>query len=272
MNSSKDFTRGVFYSKKSEQNYTLTRHEPSLSLSQIVETFWNVEWALRSGQSHDQRNIPDPCINMVFDTQGARVVGAVTRTFSVRLSGEGKIFGVKFYPGGFYALTRKSVSVFSNQERSINEFFASFEHDLVLELNNTDDALTKVHCIERFMQPLIPASIDSVIKLTKIIKGIEDDSSILTVEQVSELHGVSIRTLQRLFREQVGVSPKWVIRKYRMREVLSLLEQGETNWQDISNGLGYFDQSHFIRDFKALIGITPTAYINNLRDIGRSSF
>lgn len=49
-----------------------------------------------------------------------------------------------------------------------------------------------------------------------------------------------------------------------MREVLSRLEEGESDWQKLILQLGYCDQAHFIKDFKSLIGVTPTDYVTNL--------
>src|SRR5947207_836012 len=63
------------------------------------------------------------------------------------------------------------------------------------------------------------------------------------------------RTLQRLFSQYVGVSPKWVIKRYRLHEVAARLAEGEViDSAEIALELGYFDQAHFIKDFKAIVG------------------
>ena len=69
------------------------------------------------------------------------------------------------------------------------------------------------------------------------------------------------RTLQRLFARYVGVSPKWVLRRYRLHEAAAALAREQDRpWAEVAAELGYFDQSHFIRDFTAAIGLTPVAY------------
>ena len=73
--------------------------------------------------------------------------------------------------------------------------------------------------------------------------------------------GLRPRALQRLFHEFVGISPKWVIRRYRMHELVELLNAGQSvDWPALALDLGYFDQSHLIRDFRRLTVHTPERY------------
>jgi transcriptional regulator GlxA family with amidase domain len=70
-----------------------------------------------------------------------------------------------------------------------------------------------------------------------------------------------VRTLQRLFAEHVGPGPKWVIRRYRLQEVVGRLEAGgPVDWADLAATLGYADQAHLSRDFADLFGEPPTRY------------
>jgi AraC-like DNA-binding protein len=88
------------------------------------------------------------------------------------------------------------------------------------------------------------------------------NAKLLTVTQVAQTVGVSPRSLQRLFRTYVGVSPKWLIRRYRLQEAAARAEAGETqNWSALALSLGYFDQAHFVNDFKRMIGLPPGEYM-----------
>jgi AraC-like DNA-binding protein len=78
---------------------------------------------------------------------------------------------------------------------------------------------------------------------------------------VARRFGLGPRSLQRLFREHVGVSPKWVIKRFRLHEALEQVSAGaDVDWTQLALDLGYFDQAHFIRDFKAIVGEPPTGY------------
>jgi AraC-like DNA-binding protein len=81
------------------------------------------------------------------------------------------------------------------------------------------------------------------------------------VAELAARHGVSQRTLQRLFRDHVGVGPKWVLKRYRMHEAAERIAAGEADdLGRLALDLGYFDQAHFTRDFGAQIGRSPAAY------------
>jgi AraC-like DNA-binding protein len=100
----------------------------------------------------------------------------------------------------------------------------------------------------------------------RIVAALLHDRTIARVDDVTEMFGVTPRTLQRLFQRYVGVSPKWVLRRYRLHEAAAgLAREQHRPWADVAAELGYFDQSHFIRDFTAAIGMTPVAYARACR-------
>src|SRR6266699_434040 len=73
--------------------------------------------------------------------------------------------------------------------------------------------------------------------------------------------GMTARTLQRLFADYVGVSPKWVMRRARLHEAAERADSGEpVDWAELAADLGYADQAHLTRDFTVTIGVPPTRY------------
>ena len=86
------------------------------------------------------------------------------------------------------------------------------------------------------------------------------DPAITRVEHLCALAGCSKRTLQRLFREYVGVTPKWVLQRIRLHEAAERMADGEGDWAGMAIDLGYFDQAHFIKAFKAVVGRSPADY------------
>jgi transcriptional regulator GlxA family with amidase domain len=86
------------------------------------------------------------------------------------------------------------------------------------------------------------------------------------VDQVASLGGLSVRSLQRLFAAYVGVSPKAVLARYRLQDAAAAIDAGEVDdLADLAASLGWFDQAHFSRDFRAVVGVTPSSYLQRAR-------
>jgi AraC-like DNA-binding protein len=99
------------------------------------------------------------------------------------------------------------------------------------------------------------------VAVSRIVHALLYDRSINRVDDVTARFGLSARSLQRLFQRYVGVSPKWVLQRYRLHEAAARLAEGTSGtWAEVAVELGYCDQSHFIRDFTRAVGMTPVAY------------
>ncbi|NNC45774.1 MAG: AraC family transcriptional regulator, partial [Winogradskyella sp.] len=73
---------------------------------------------------------------------------------------------------------------------------------------------------------------------------------------------ISKRQLEREFKEKIGISPKHYLRITRINEVIRLLNEKQVfDLTSITYHCGYFDQSHFIKDFKRITGQKPTIFI-----------
>ena len=76
--------------------------------------------------------------------------------------------------------------------------------------------------------------------------------------------GVGARSLQRLFTRHAGVSPTWVLRRYRLLEAAEAVRDGEeVVWSDVAAALGYADQAHFTHDFRTVTGMTPGEFLRD---------
>lgn len=89
----------------------------------------------------------------------------------------------------------------------------------------------------------------------------KDDRSLLRVDELARRAAMSARHLERRFKDQVGVGPKWVIRRYRLFEAAErALGETDVSWSRLAADLGYSDQAHLTRDFRSMFGMTPRRY------------
>ena len=115
--------------------------------------------------------------------------------------------------------------------------------------------------MEEFLRARLPAPDPQLDVLAAIVRTMLEDPGVVRVDELAARHAMSPRTLQRLFRRYVGVSPKWVLQRYRLHEAAERIAEGrDGDWAATALDLGYFDQAHFIRDFKALVGASPAQY------------
>jgi methylphosphotriester-DNA--protein-cysteine methyltransferase len=91
----------------------------------------------------------------------------------------------------------------------------------------------------------------------------------LNIKGLAARIGLSQRQLLRHFDERVGLAPKTLARVFRFQRVVERLDkERRAHWADIAVDAGYYDQSHFVRDFRQFTGLNPSRYLLDRRDYG----
>ena len=255
--------RGLLHSKSGRENFLLSRYLPSEDLQFFVEHFWSVQWNVPKPQT--QENLPHPSIHLVAENGNSRIVGVVTGKFTRVLEGKGWIFAIKFRPGAFYPFAKFPLSAISDKSLALEAVFGSDGTAYEKEMLLLEDETQKIQCAERFLRERLPDKDENVETINQIIQRVITDRTIVKVEGISELFTINTRTLQRLFNQYVGVGPKWVIKRYRLLEAVEQMNEGApVDWVKLALDLGYFDQAHFIKDFKKLVGKSPEEYAKSV--------
>jgi AraC-like DNA-binding protein len=258
--------RGILESVPAGGRFRHERIGPAPDLEHVVQHFWTVSWDLEGHGPAIRETLPHPVVHLVIGENTSRVAGIAEGRFTRVLMGAGRVFGVKFRPGGFQPFARGPVSRLTGREVPIAEVFGPSGECLEREvLDAGDDTPRRIALAEAFLRERLPPPDPNVVLAGRIVDHAERDRAILKVEDLAEWSGLGTRALQRLFSRYVGVGPKWVIRRYRLHEALELLATGEpVDWPAVGLSLGYFDQAHFINDFKALVGRTPAEYARSV--------
>jgi transcriptional regulator GlxA family with amidase domain len=123
-----------------------------------------------------------------------------------------------------------------------------------------------IEAANALLRTVLPAPDPRVDRIAAILRAVESTPGLTQVEELAATAGISVRSLQQLFSEYVGVSPKWVIRRFRLHEAADRLAQGaDIDLAALAQGLGYFDQAHFTSDFRRLVGKSPGRYREEAR-------
>ncbi len=236
------------------------RLAPPGDLAHLIRHFWIVRWQLRGEAPQRPETLPHPNVHLIFERGCTRVYGIHAGRFTAELQGEGCVFGVKFRAGGFRPFLGRAVSTLRGRSLPATAVFGADVARVEAELlaHSGDESMMAVAV--DFLRARLPPPDPAVAQAATIVEAIEAELGIIRVEHLIDRWGMSTRALQRLFNEYVGVSPKWVINRYRLHEALERAKAQSVNWTDLALELGYFDQAHFIRDFKALVGRPPAAY------------
>lgn len=249
--------RGVLYPKRRSSLGSLARLPPSPDLAPFVAHYWIITWDLRGHPPQTQETLPHPSVHIALEHGRSAIYGIVKGRFTRVIEGKGRVFGIKFRPGGYYPFVKTPIARLTNRVIPLDD--ASLEQRVLAK--RSERAMIDV--AEAYLRGQNPRRDAVAERMGTIVEDIAQDRTITTVEMLARKSEMGVRSLQRLFSRYIGVSPKWVINRHRLHEVVDRLAKGETvDWTRLALDLGYFDQAHFIRDFKSIIGRTPSDYRN----------
>lgn len=263
--------RGILRPTFSQGQFEHHRQLPSAALAGLVEHYWHVRWDLRGLPPQQQATLPHPNVHLVVEQGQARIYGVHHGRFVRELAGLDQVFGIKFKAGGFYPFFRKPVAQLLNQSLDVTACFGADGAELKGQVLAAPNFEAMCATAEAILLRHLPSADAKVARVSILLERIAQDTAIVSVDDVQALSGLNKRGLQRLFQKYVGVGPKWVIQRYRLHEAIAQVQAGKTlGWTDLALELGYFDQAHFVRDFRQLVGMAPGEYEKSLADPQRN--
>src|SRR5215469_7511462 len=261
--------RGVLRPDLAATHFRLDRHPPSDALAPFVDYYWIPRWDLRGKPPYEQTILPHPNVHLVFEASGAGIFGVDRRLFTRTLSGLGVAFGVRFTAGGFRPFWQAPISQLTDRVVPAARLFGPrAERSRQAIMGDAGDTRMIGH-VEELLGSVLPERDPLAGQVAALVARITDDPGLRRVDQLSAESGLTARTLQRLFADYVGVSPKWVMRRARLHEAAERAGSGEpVDWAGLASDLGYADQSHLTRDFTLTIGVPPSRYAATPLSVG----
>ncbi|MCQ9422941.1 helix-turn-helix domain-containing protein [Pseudomonas sp. LJDD11] len=225
--------------------------------------------------------VPDGCVDILFDCDShrptARVCGTPLRAKRVELLNRHRYFGVRFQPGVIPGFVANLTGELAEQEVDLCDVLPCAQQ-LIEQIAQATALGNQADVFSRLAgQSLARRTSGLSGKLVEFIIARRGD---IRVHQLEAMSGYTSRTLQRQFREDTGIAPKTFCRIIRCQAALSsLTADGTLPCSELALELGFTDQSHFMRDFKALVSTTPNdyqrrvtqgAYNGRIRVLGRN--
>lgn len=257
--------RGVLRPSFSQGEFEHHRQLPSAPLAGLIEHYWHVRWDLRGLPAQQQATLPHPNVHLVVEQGCARIYGVHHGRFVRQLQGLDQVFGIKFKAGGFYPFYRQPVADLIDQSLDVATCFGPTGTELTRLVLAASSFDAMCAAAEAFLLHRPPAPDAQVTRVSSLLARIAQDTAIVSVDDVLAISGLNKRGLQRLFQKYVGIGPKWVIQRYRLHEAIAQVQAGKSlSWTALALELGYFDQAHFVRDFRQLVGMAPGEYEKSL--------
>lgn len=246
---------------------------PTSDLADWIKCYWTLE--SEPGEIPERQTIvPDGCMEMIFHygdlyrqyrdehtsiiQPQCFVIGQLTKPLVIEPTGATGIFAIRFQPGGFAPITHMPLHSFHDQAVELTQVFGEAVRETeqnILTATSTEARITEIETF-LFQQLIQPAAIDRLVSST-IDLMLTTNGRLPVTELLTHARG-NRRQLERKFVTHVGLSPKKLSRMIRLQATLRLVLTGQVDDLTSASYAGaYFDQSHFIRDFKELTGLTP---------------
>jgi len=245
------------------------RYFPSPDLAPYLEHFWTIEWDLSEPVLRE--TLPYPSAHIILEPGVAQLGGVRTRKYSRMLEGNSRVLGAKFWPGGMRPFLVRPMAAYTDKVLPLHKVFGDRARDLDARALAHADHHAAIAVVESFLRGIGPRPDDALEQVKAMAARIAGDRELRKVEELAAEFALGMRTLQRLFSDYIGVSPKWMIRRYRMQEAAErLAAAASVDWAQTALDLGYADQAHFVRDFKRVIGKSPADYFKAMSEMPRA--
>ena len=253
----------------------LTAYVPPPPLSDFVELFW---LAQGYAQPHArERLLPQGTVELIINLGGATsqiyrgadgrpesfrgplVSGPHSGFFAIDTAQALSVLGVHFRPGGAFPFFRPPAGELHDAHVALDALWGPAAGELHERVLAAPTPRAKFRVLE---QALLAQAARPLRRRPAVAFAVRELQRGRSVGQVCEQVGLSARHFIAAFRDEVGLTPKLFSRVQRFQQVVRRLGAGaRVEWAAVALGCGYYDQAHFIHDFRAFCGLSPTAYL-----------
>jgi AraC-like DNA-binding protein len=250
---------------------------PTEQLAKFIKCFWFLESAPAQSAS-PERILPDGCPEIVFhlgdpfdqyNSEGtterqplALLVGQMRRHLLIQPTGRVRVLGVRFWPGGAYPFLTIPQDEIAEKVLALDSIWGTITHELHSKIADSATPTEGVRHVETTLLSRLNGFRRHDDAVLKAIAQILRSGGRQPVESLAEILGISLRKLDRTFNTRVGLPPKTLCRIVRFQQVFKILERGEISrdWAQNTLDCGYYDQAHFVKEFREFTGKAPNSY------------
>jgi len=250
--------------------------EPKSELSRLIKCYWNLE--NNDDVPHERERVfPDGCIELIFNfadlmrkfengteeiQQRHFIHGQLKKFIELESTGKVGIFSVRFHPAGLQPFIDFDVSDLTEKTMTVTEIWGGQGAQLEQRMRSSRNSAERVSITESFLlQRLSTKKADE--SISRCVDEIIESGGMKTTDELSDKLYIGKRHLERKFLSTVGLSQKLFSRIVRFNHALQLIENKDfSTFTNVAHEGGFYDQAHFIRDFKEFTGLNPKQYFS----------
>ncbi|MDQ0690708.1 helix-turn-helix domain-containing protein [Arthrobacter sp. W4I7] len=251
--------KGILYPARLPTFHRLPAPDP---VAELIQWFWMPEWNIEPGRTSRQHLIAHPGSNLVVELDGVVFSGPTTRASHRDLTGHGWAVGALLRPAAVslftddpFSLCDMEVAVVAEDlRRSVSEAMTTYDGDA-----------RRGRAVNAFARWLAcfagPAVSEESLLANRLMDVIGSDGSVVRVEDAASALAVSQRTLQRVAKKYIGLSPAAMIRRRRLQDAADRIRlDASADLAAVAAELGYADHAHLTNDFRRYLGLPPSTY------------
>lgn len=254
---------------------------PGPPLSRFVEQIWYYQNDPQPQAK--ERLMPDGCMSLVInvaenetrlydpdDTSRRTTLGPVSltgpRTYSIAIDTDEQacVVGISFRPAGALPFLKMPCGELHNQNVDVSQLWGRLAGELHERILAAPTPAAKLRVVELILLQRAAGNFDVAPLVEDAVAHLLRAPQTARIAQLAHNSGLAPRRFIDLFRHHVGITPKLFCRVRRFQDVLRRISTGRpVVWTSVALDCGYFDQSHFIRDFQSFAGVNPSKYVTD---------
>ena len=243
----------------------VTVHQPCLLSSKSISEFYQVKI---SDQQAPIFVIPDGCIDIIFECDPihptARICGSTLDMQHVPMRPDISYFGVRFFPGIIPNFIQASAEDIFNNSINFSDVVGC-THDLIPQIMSSNDLKQQIDLFLNTFAHQLKRNFS--VTTDFIIHSISQGNTELRIKFLEEKTGYCSRHIQRVFKQDVGISIKAFSCIMRFQSAIhALTGKGTAKLSDLTYDLGYNDQAHFHKEFKKFSNMSPSGFVKYLHN------
>lgn len=248
-------------------------------LEHLLQCFWILEHTPSTIPDHLERVFPDGYIDLFFHYGSPfqrydrhyqpigknirlGICGPFERSIFLKHSGPLGLIGARFVPGVVSQVLPISAASIANRFLNVADIIDGGAH-LEKRLGSAQNNQERLLLLQQFLRSRLQPKHSPSSHTQDLLHHIRARKGIVNIATFASHRGISIRALQRQFKHEVGLPPKRYAGLIRFRNVVRVAKQNRhVSYTTLAHEFGYFDQAHFVHDFRKFSGVAPRSFFN----------